>query len=94
MPEIQKILGELDLGFGKMDDVMAETSEMLETSETESSTGVSDTEVDEALAAVDSEMAIETGLDLPSVPSMADPDEKLESLEEEIKKLKKSQNLQ
>ena len=87
-------MGELDLGFGKMDDIFTETSEILETSETESSTGVSDAEVDAALAAVDSEMAIDTGLDLPSVPSMADPDEKLESLEEEIKKLKKSQNLQ
>jgi hypothetical protein len=94
MPEIQKMLGELDMGFGKMDDLFAETSEILETSETESSTGVSDTEVDEALAAVDAEFAIDTGLTMPSVPSMADPDEKLESLEEEIKKLKKSQNLQ
>lgn len=93
MPEITKLLGELDFGFGKMDSIFDQTTESLEMSEDQSPTAVSDSEVDQALAEIDSEMAVETGLDLPSVPTTTNPEEKLEDLEDEIQKLKKARNL-
>jgi hypothetical protein len=86
-PQITKMLSQLDFGFGKMDALFNEVSEQLEMSEDTSSTAVSDEEVDNALAEVDAEFAIDTRESLPSVPGSTDTGE-ISDLEAEIKRLK------
>lgn len=89
-PEISKLLAQLDLGFGNMDALLSETTEELEVMEDSSSTGVSEDEVELALAEVDAELSIDTRAALPSIPSVPGMDEKegLDSLEAEIARLK------
>ena len=86
-PELGKILSQLDLGFGNMESMFAETSEQLEISDDASSTGVSDDEVDMALAEVDAELSLDTRQALPSVPGLVDTGE-ISDLEKEIARLK------
>ncbi len=93
MPEINKLLGEMNFGFGKLETIFDQTTETLEMGEDQSSSAVSDSEIDTALAEIDSELAVDTGLALPSVPTMVNPEEKLDDLEDEIEKLKKARNL-
>ena len=88
MPEIQKMLAEIDLGFGSMESIMQETTSQLETGEDVAVTGVSETEVEQALAEVDATFGIQEGLTLPSVPSSETPEAQIDNLEDEIKKLK------
>ncbi len=91
MPEMAKMLKEMDLGFGSMDAVMGETTSQLEQSEgTTAATEVSDSEVDNALEEVDAEMSIDSVIALPSVPMDEAPEAQIENLEDEIKKLKES----
>lgn len=93
MPEISKMLAELDLGFGTLDSVMAETSAQLELTDDASSTAVSDQEVDNALAEVDLDLSAESLTALPSVPEMQSENIQIEDLEDEIKKLKQSRQI-
>ncbi len=86
-PELGKILSQLDLGFGNMESMFSETSEQLEISDDASSTGVSDGEVDMALAEVDAELSLDTRQALPSVPGLAETGE-ISDLEKEIARLK------
>ena len=86
-PELGKILSQLDLGFGNMESMFSETSEQLEISDDASSSGVSDEEVDMALAEVDAELSLDTREALPSVPGLADTGE-ISDLEKEIARLK------
>lgn len=86
-PAIAEILGQLDLGFGSMESMFNETAEQLELSDDASSTGVSEAEVENALAEVDAELSIDTRQALPSVPG-AIQDGEISDLEAEIKKLK------
>ena len=88
MPEIQKMLAEIDLGFGSMEAVMQETTAQLETGENASASGVSEAEVENALAEVDATFGIQEGLELPSVPSSETAEAQIDNLEDEIKKLK------
>ncbi len=88
MPEIAKLLSEMDLGFGSMESMFGETSAQLEITDDASSTGVTDDEVNLALAEVDSEISVETGISLPSVPAGINAEEQIDDLEKEIKKLK------
>ena len=88
MPEIQKMLAEIDLGFGSMEAIMQETTAQLETGENASASGVTETEVDLALAEVDATFGIQEGLALPSVPSSETAEAQIDNLEDEIKKLK------
>ncbi|MHA1646643.1 MAG: Snf7 family protein [Promethearchaeota archaeon] len=88
MPEIAKLLSEMDLGFGSMEAMFGETSEQLEITDDASSTGVTDDEVNLALAEVDSEISVETGISLPSVPVGSNAEAQIDDLEKEIKKLK------
>lgn len=88
MPEIQKMLAEIDLGFGSMESIMHETTSQLETGEDVAVSGVSETEVEQALAEVDATFGIQEGLNLPSVPSSETPEAQIDNLEDEIKKLK------
>ena len=86
-PAIAEILGQLDLGFGSMESMFNETAEQLELSDDASTTGVSEAEVENALAEVDAELSIDTRQALPSVPG-AIQDGEISDLEAEIKKLK------
>ena len=86
-PEIASILGQLDLGFGSMEAMFNETAEQLELSDDASTTGVSEAEVENALAEVDAELSIDTRQALPSVPG-AIQDGEISDLEAEIKRLK------
>ena len=88
MPEIAKLLSEMDLGFGAMDSMLGETTDQLEITDDASSTGVTDDEVNLALAEVDSELSVTSGISLPSVPAGANAEEQIDDLEKEIKKLK------
>jgi len=88
MPEIAKLLSDMDLGFGSMESMLGETTEQLEISDDASSTGVTDEEVDNALAEVDSEISVESGISLPSVPAGTNAEAQIDDLEKEIKKLK------
>ena len=88
MPEIQKMLTEIDLGFGSMESIREEATSQLETGENVAVTGVSDAEVENALAEVDANFGIEEGLALPSVPSSETAETQIDNLEDEIKKLK------
>ncbi|MHA1474170.1 MAG: Snf7 family protein [Promethearchaeota archaeon] len=88
MPEIAKLLSEMDLGFGSMEAMFGETSEQLEITDDASSTGVTEDEVNLALAEVDSELSIESGISLPSVPAGINAEAQIDDLEKEIKKLK------
>ncbi|MHA1585683.1 MAG: Snf7 family protein, partial [Promethearchaeota archaeon] len=90
LPAIQKMMGEMDLGFGNMEAIMEETSQQLETGEAAGKAGVSDKEVEEALSQIDQEASIESAMALPSIPNVEEPEAQLDSLEEEIKKLKES----
>ena len=90
MPEIQKMLAEVDLGFGSMEAIMQETTSQLETGENISTTGISEAEVETALAEVDATIGIEEGLALPTVPSSETAESQIDNLEDEIKKLKSS----
>ena len=92
-PEIAKMLTELDLGFGNMESVMNETTAQLEISEGASSSAVSEEEVEQALAEVDTEMSLDHSTVLPSTPiSVGDANAEIDDLEEEIKKLKAQKN--
>ena len=86
-PEIAQILGQLDLGFGSMEAMFNETAEQLELSDDASATGVSEEEVETALAEVDAELSIDTRQALPSVPGAIN-DGEISDLEAEIKRLK------
>jgi len=86
-PELGKILSQLDLGFGNMESMFSETSEQLEISDDASSTGVSEDEVEMALAEVDAELSLDTRQALPSVPGLAETGE-ISDLEKEIARLK------
>ncbi|MHA1718414.1 MAG: Snf7 family protein [Promethearchaeota archaeon] len=88
MPEIAKLLSDMDLGFGSMESMLGETTEQLEISDDAASTGVTDEEVDNALAEVDSEISVESGISLPSVPAGTNAEAQIDDLEKEIKKLK------
>ncbi|WP_371806838.1 Snf7 family protein [Candidatus Lokiarchaeum ossiferum] len=91
MPEMAKMLKEMDLGFGSMDAMMDTTTSQLEQSEgATSETEVSDSEVENALAEIDTEMSMDSVMALPSVPISDEPEAQIEDLEEEIKKLKES----
>ncbi|UYP45192.1 hypothetical protein NEF87_001477 [Candidatus Lokiarchaeum ossiferum] len=91
MPEMVKMLKEMDLGFGSMDAMMDTTTSQLEQSEgATSETEVSDSEVENALAEIDTEMSMDSVMALPSVPISDEPEAQIEDLEEEIKKLKES----
>lgn len=86
-PEIQKMLAAVDMGFGNMDAIMAETVDSLDETESASSTGVSDAEVEEALAEID---MIETAESIGALPSspVGETPENIDELEKEIAKLK------
>ena len=71
-----------------MESMFGETSEQLEIADDASSTGVTDNEVNMALAEVDSELSIESGISLPSVPGGLNAEAQIDDLEKEIKKLK------
>ena len=87
------MLTELDLGFGNMESVMNETTAQLEISEGASSSAVSEEEVEQALAEVDTEMSLDHSTVLPSTPiSVGDANAEIDDLEEEIKKLKAQKN--
>jgi division protein CdvB (Snf7/Vps24/ESCRT-III family) len=86
-PEIAQMLAQLDFGFGTMDSLFEETAEQMEISEDASSTSVSESEVENALAEVDAELSLDTRQALPSVPGMAKESE-INDLEAEIKRLK------
>ena len=86
-PELGKMLSQLDLGFGNMEAMFGETSEQLEISDDASASGVSDEEVDMALAEVDAELSLDTRQALPSVPGLVDTGE-ISDLEKEIARLK------
>ncbi len=86
-PEIQKMLAEIDMGFGNMDAIMAETTSSLEETESASSTAVTDAEVDEALAEIDMIETAESVGVLPTTPVGETP-ENIDELENEIAKLK------
>lgn len=88
MPEVSKMLANLDLGFGKVDSILAETSSELELSEDASSTAVSEEEVNEALAEVDLNLSAESLSTLPEVPTLDESEVNIEDLEKEIHKLK------
>ena len=91
MPEMAKMLQEMDLGFGSMDAMMDTTTSQLEQSEgATSETAVSDSEVENALAEIDTEMSMDSVMALPSVPVSDAPETQIENLEDEIKKLKES----
>ena len=88
-PEIAKMMEQIDLGFGSMDSIMTETTEKLEQGEDLSTTGVTEDEVNDALAEVDATLSIETGQALPSAPmSKAEPEGEISDIEAEINKLK------
>lgn len=93
MPEVSKMLSQLDMGFGKIDAVLSETSDQLEITEDASSTAVSDKEVDEALSEVDLELSADSLTALPEVPQMLDSEVNIEDLEQEIKKLKEKNRI-
>jgi len=86
-PELGKMLSQLDLGFGNMEAMFGETTEQLEVSDDASASGVSDEEVDMALAEVDAELSLDTRQALPSVPGLAETGE-ISDLEKEIARLK------
>ncbi len=90
-PQIAEMLGQLDLGFGNMESMFSETTEELEMQDDASATGVSEAEVDNALAEVDAELSIDTRTSLPSVPGVA-PSEEISDLEKEIQRLKNTRN--
>lgn len=90
-PEIAELLKTLDLGFGNMEALYSETGEELEKMDDASASGVTDEEVDQALAEVDAEVSIGTKATLPSVPGMS-KDTEIDDLDAEIKKLKDSRN--
>ncbi|MHA1888270.1 MAG: Snf7 family protein [Promethearchaeota archaeon] len=93
MPEVSKMLSQLDMGFGKIDAVLSETSSQLELSDDASSTAVSEKEVDEALEEVDLELSANSLTALPEVPQMQEKDVSIEDLEQEIKKLKEKNKI-
>ncbi len=90
-PQISAMLSQLDLGFGNMEAMFAETSEELEMQDDASASGVSEDEVENALAEVDAELSIGTREALPSVPGQV-PGEEISDLEKEIQRLKNSRN--
>ena len=93
MPEMAKMLQEMDLGFGGMEAVMGETTSQLEQGEgATTATAVSDSEVENALEEIDTEMSMDSVIALPSVPMDEAPEAQIENLEDEIKKLKESRN--
>jgi division protein CdvB (Snf7/Vps24/ESCRT-III family) len=94
MPEISKLIGQMDMGFAGFDAMMEGTTEQLQVSEDSSSTAVSDSEVDEALAEVDTEFALETNEILPSAPmSTGEAEPAIDDLEDEIRKLKEQRGI-
>ena len=93
MPEISKMLADLDFGFGTLDSVMAETSSQLELTDDAGSTAVSEQEVDDALAEVDLNLSADSLTALPSVPDAETENIQIEDLEDEIKKLKQSRRI-
>ena len=90
-PEIAEIIKQLDLGFGNMEAMFSETTEQLETMDDAASTGITDDEVEQALAEVDVEMSLDTKTTLPSIPGVMH-DGEIDDLEAEIKKLKDQRN--
>ncbi len=70
-----------------MEAMFGETTEQLEISDDASATGVTDEEVDMALAEVDAELSLDTRQALPSVPGLAETGE-ITDLEKEIARLK------
>ena len=89
MPEMVKMINEMDLGFGNMEEIMNETTSQLESGEAQSSeTSISEDEVAAALEEVDAQFGLETAMALPSVPIDETPEAQIDNLEDEIKRLK------
>ncbi len=103
-PQISKIIGDLEAGFGSVESIMNESAEAMEVSEDSSATAVSEDEVNEELQKIDVEQGIEGGVQLPSAPSEAeavksstkdaeaDADMEISDLESEIQRLKSNRN--
>ena len=82
-PQISQLVEQIDMGIQDFDVVQEMTESGLESM---NATGeVTDNELDEALAEVDSEISVETGQALPSAEG-----NKISELEKEIKRLKES----
>jgi division protein CdvB (Snf7/Vps24/ESCRT-III family) len=80
-PQISQLVEQIDMGIQDFDVVQEMTESGLESM---NATGeVTDNELDEALAEVDSEISVETGQSLPSAEG-----NKISELEKEIKRLK------
>jgi len=88
IPEMAKILSEMNLGFGGLEAAMGETTSQLELTEDAAASAVSEEEVNTALEEIDSEMSADSAVNLPTVPTDQTPEAQIDSLETEIKKLK------
>ncbi len=92
VPEVSKIISDLEAGFNNMDKLMENVSGSLENAENASETAVSDTEVEEELAKVDLDLGLAQGSSLPSAPEGGleemESGEDIGDLEKEIEKLK------
>ena len=84
---MNEMLDGMDVNFEKLDNVMETTGEKLDLMNAGSTSAVTDEEVENALAEMDSEISVKRGEDLPETP-VAGTDSQIENLEEEIKKLK------
>lgn len=92
VPQLNEMVKQMDAGFENFDIILDSTSEQLDAMDENSSTGVEDKEVNDALAEIDAEISLKTGEALPSTPISEDLKEDIGSLEEEIKKLKEQKN--
>jgi hypothetical protein len=86
-PQIEEMLKQMDVSFENVDTLMETSNSSLELMDAGSSTAVSEKEVEEALAEVDAEISVKRGVELPAAPIHGE-ETKIESLEDEIKKLK------
>ena len=94
-PQITTLLNQLD--FGGFQNIMEGVTENLDEKESQSETsGVTDAEVNEALAEIDAEIGVTTRSSLPTVPGqipqMEEGLDDMDSLEAEIEKLKKNRS--
>ncbi len=91
MPEISKLLKNIDFGFETMETISEEATSNLEMQEENSPSGVSDDEVENALAELDAEMSAGSAFELPSVPFAETSEDEIDELQDEIQKLKQKQ---